>query len=292
MKKTVIGIDIGGSTTKIVGFHFKNNGQPELIAPQVVRATDPVTSMYGAFGKFTDQNGLTLDQIDRVMMTGVGSSVSQNPIYGLPCRKVSEFTCVGLGGLYLSGLQEAVVVSMGTGTALIHAKAKALDENGAPIVSNENDTEIEYLGGTGVGGGTLIGLTKKMTGVASIEHIEQICRDGNIENVDLRVGDISRDSFPNMNEKLTAANFGKVSDLATPSDIALGVTNLVAETIFMMAIFAARSFGLKDIVLIGNLTTLPPVRRVFEELQDSFGVRFIIPENSQYGTVIGAALYR
>ena len=292
MKKTVIGIDIGGSTTKIVGFHFENSGQPELIAPQVVRATDPVTSMYGAFGKFTDQNGLTLDQIDRVMMTGVGSSVSQNPIYGLPCRKVSEFTCVGLGGLYLSGLQEAVVVSMGTGTALIHAKAKALDENGAPIVSNENDTEIEYLGGTGVGGGTLIGLTKKMTGVASIEHIEQICRDGDIENVDLRVGDISRDSFPNMNEKLTAANFGKVSDLATPSDIALGVTNLVAETIFMMAIFAARSFGLKDIVLIGNLTTLPPVRRVFEELQDSFGVRFIIPENSQYGTVIGAALYR
>jgi type II pantothenate kinase len=226
------------------------------------------------------------------MMTGVGSSVSQNPIYGLPCSKVSEFTCVGLGGLYLSGLQEAIVVSMGTGTALIHAKAKNLDESGAPIVSNEQDTEIEYLGGTGVGGGTLIGLTKKLTGVATIEHIEQICRDGNIENVDLRVGDISRDSFPNMNEKLTASNFGKVSDLATPSDIALGVANLVAETIFMMAIFAARSFGLKDIVLIGNLSTLPPVRRVFDELQDSFGVRFIIPENSQYGTVIGAALYR
>ena len=292
MKKTVIGIDIGGSTTKIVGFHFEQNKKPALIAPQFVRATDPVTSMYGAFGKFTDQNGLTLDNIDRVMMTGVGSSVSQNPIYGLPCRKVSEFTCVGLGGLYLSGLQEAIVVSMGTGTALIHAKAKNLDESGAPIVSNEEDTVIDYLGGTGVGGGTLVGLTKRMTGVATIEHIEQICREGNIENVDLRVGDISRDRFPNMNEKLTASNFGKVSDLATQSDIALGVANLVAETIFMMAIFAARSFGLKDIVLIGNLSTLPPVRRVFEELQDSFGVRFIIPENSQYGTVIGAALYR
>ena len=292
MKKTVIGIDIGGSTTKIVGFRFEENKKPTLIEPQFVRATDPVTSMYGAFGKFTDQNGLSLENIDRVMMTGVGSSVSQNPIYGLPCRKVSEFTCVGLGGLYLSGLEEAIIVSMGTGTALIHAKAKHLDEHGAPIVSNEEDTEIEYLGGTGVGGGTLIGLTKKMTGVATIEHIEQICREGNIENVDLRVGDISRDRFPHMNEKLTAANFGKVSDLATPNDIALGVANLVAETIFMMAIFAARSFGLRDIVLIGNLSTLPPVRRVFEELQDSFGVRFIIPENSQYGTVIGAALYR
>jgi hypothetical protein len=58
----------------------------------------------------------------------------------------------------------------------------------------------------------------------------------------------------------------------------------------MMSIFAARAFGLKDIVLIGNLSTLTPVRRVFDELQHSFGVRFLIPENSQFGTVIGAAL--
>jgi type II pantothenate kinase len=287
----VIGIDVGGSTTKIVGFKIDENGR-SLISPFLVKATDPITSIYGAFGKFTSENGLAISDIDRIMVTGVGASYLKDSIYGLNCHSVPEFTAVGLGGLYLSGLQEAIVVSMGTGTALIHAKAKNLDESGAPIVSSEQDTVIDYLGGTGIGGGTLVGLTKRMTGVATIEHIEQICREGNIENVDLRVGDISRDRFPDMNEKLTASNFGKVSDLATPSDIALGVANLVAETIFMMAIFAARSFGLKDIVLIGNLSTLPPVRRVFDELQDSFGVRFIIPENSQYGTVIGAALYR
>ena len=292
MKKNVIGIDIGGSTTKIVGFRFEDGKKPVLIEPQFVRATDPITSMYGAFGKFTSQNGLDLDQIDRVMMTGVGSSFSESPIYGLSCQKVPEFTCIGLGGLYLSGLKEAIVVSMGTGTALIHAKAKNFTEDGQPIVSNEQNTQIEYLGGTGVGGGTLIGLTKRLTGVDTIEHIEQICREGNLDNVDLRVGDISHDRFPTMNENLTAANFGKVSDLATPSDIALGVSNLVAETIFMMSIFAARSFGIRDIVLIGNLSTLPPVRRVFEGLQQNFGVRFVIPENSQFGTVIGAALYR
>lgn len=291
MKKNVIGIDIGGSTTKIVGFRFEDEKKPVLIQPQFVRATDPITSMYGAFGKFTAQNGLSLDQIERVMMTGVGSSFSDNPIYGLSCQKVSEFTCIGLGGLYLSGLKEAIVVSMGTGTALIHAKANEVSENGTPIVSNEQNTQIEYLGGTGVGGGTLIGLTKRLTGVDTIEHIEQICREGDLANVDLRVGDISHDRFPTMNQNLTAANFGRVSDLATPSDIALGVSNMVAETIFMMSIFAARSFGIKDIVLIGNLSTLPPVRRVFEGLQQGFGVRFVIPENSQFGTVIGAALY-
>ena len=61
----VIGIDVGGSTTKIVGFKADENGKPkELIAPQFVRATDPITSIYGALGKFTHQNGLALSDIE------------------------------------------------------------------------------------------------------------------------------------------------------------------------------------------------------------------------------------
>ena len=65
--KTVIGIDVGGSTTKIVGFKYNNEGKRELVPPQYVRATDPVTSIYGAFGKFTLENGLKLDKIDKVI---------------------------------------------------------------------------------------------------------------------------------------------------------------------------------------------------------------------------------
>ena len=58
----------------------------------------------------------------------------------------------------------------------------------------------------------------------------------------------------------------------------------------MLSVFAARNFGIKDIVLIGNLTSLEPIRRVFEDHAETFGVRFLIPENSQFGTVIVAAL--
>ena len=78
----VIGIDVGGSTTKIVGFR-KDKGKKELIQPQFVQANDPITSIYGAFGKFTDENGLALSSIDKVMMTGVGSSYLKNGLYGL-----------------------------------------------------------------------------------------------------------------------------------------------------------------------------------------------------------------
>ena len=280
MIRTVIGIDVGGTTTKIVGFQKKENGERVLIAPQFVRATDPLTSIYGAFGKFTSENGLELSDIDRILMTGAGSSVITNGIYNLKCVSVPEFSGSGIGGLYLSGLEEAIVVSMGTGTAINHAKR-----------TGSNTYEIRYLGGTGVGGGTLVGLSRKMLGLDTVEHIEQLAKDGNLDNVDLRIKDIARNhSYHGINENLTAANFGKVSDMATPADLALGISNMVAETVAMLAIFAARAHSTTDIVLIGNLTTIAPIRSVFESLGDSFGVRFIIPENAQFGTVIGAAL--
>lgn len=274
---TVIGIDVGGSTTKIVG--FKNiSGKQELIEPLFVRATDAITSVYGAFGKFTMQNGLALSDVDKVMMTGVGSSFMDKPIYSLDCQKVSEFESVGLGGLYLSGLDEAIVVSMGTGTALIHAKK----QNGA--------TKTRYLGGTGVGGGTLLGLSRKMIGVDTIEHLEQLAADGNLDNVDLRIKDISGDDSFQINGDITASNFGKLSDIATKNDIALGIANMVAETIAMLAVFAARSFNIGTVVLTGNLTSLKAITSVFEDLESSFGVKFVIPELAQFATVIGAAL--
>ena len=277
----VLGIDVGGSTTKIVGFRESSNGSRTLMPPLFVRATDPITSIYGALGRYTAENGLALSDIRRVMTTGVGSSYLSGPIYNLECRSVPEFSGVGLGGLYLSGLDEAIIVSMGTGTALVHAK-KAPD----------GTTAIEYLGGTGVGGGTLLGLTKKMLGVDTISHIEQLCEGGDLSKIDLTIKDITQQGqFPEMSINLTASNFGNLSDLADSHDIALGIANMVAETIFMMAIFAARSKGVADIVLTGNLTTISPIRRVFEGLASHFGVRFIIPENSSFGTVIGAALY-
>ena len=70
MRRVVIGIDVGGTTTKIVGFRENGSAGKELIAPQFVRATDPLTSVYGALGKFTVQNGLELPDIDRILMTG------------------------------------------------------------------------------------------------------------------------------------------------------------------------------------------------------------------------------
>ncbi len=277
--RTIIGIDVGGSTTKIVGFRVSDNNNIKLISPQFVRAADPITSIYGAFGRFTSENNLDISSIDRVMMTGVGSTFVTKPLYSLECRAVPEFTSVGLGGLYLSGLDEAIIVSMGTGTAVIHAK------------HNKNKTETNYLGGTGVGGGTLIGLSRKILGVDTIEHIEQLCEGGDLNKIDLRIKDISDNSlFPSVSHELTASNFGKLSDLAGRHDIALGIANMVAETIAMISIFAARTYKIKDIILTGRLASFAPIRKTIIGLGPSFDVNFSVPENAGFCTVIGAAL--
>lgn len=271
----VIGIDVGGSTTKIVGFD-KTDGGNKLIHPLFVRATDPMTALYGAFGKFTDENNIELSDIDIVKVTGVGSAKVTKPIYGLECKAVPEFDCIGLGGLYLSGLEEAIVVSLGTGTAIIHAK------RGEPM---------EYLGGTGVGGGTLVGLSKELLGLSDIVNIQELAEEGDLNNVDWRIRHITKkEILPGAPDMLTASNFGNVSEIATKADIALGIINMVFETIAMVARFAAKSYGLRDIVLTGNLTTLSQAPAIFNGLNAMFDLNFMIPKNSQFGTVIGAAL--
>lgn len=275
----VIGIDVGGSTTKIVGFRVSENGGKKLIPPQLVTANDPITSTYGAFGKFTEENGIEMSEISKIMMTGVGSSFVKKDIFGLPCERVPEFNSIGRGALYLSGLDEALAVSLGTGTALVHAK---------------RGEKMNYLGGTGVGGGTLVGLSKLLLHAESMEHIIEYAECGDLDNVDLKIKHMTENgTLSILSSELTASNFGNVSDLATKEDLALGIMNMVFETVGMVSIFAAHQVRCENIILTGNLTQIGFCEKKFAEfntMKDNYGVNFIIPENSQFGTVIGTAL--
>jgi Pantothenate kinase, acetyl-CoA regulated len=265
----VIGIDIGGSTTKIVGFDGKT-----MISPFLVRANDPVASVYGAFGKFLNINSLNIDDIERIMITGVGSSFVNNRLFGIPTGKVDEFMAIGMGGLFLSNLKKAIIVSMGTGTALVKA---------------ENNTAV-HLGGTGVGGGTLLGLSNRMLNVRHFEELIETAAGGDLSNVDLTIGDISKEALENLPSETTASNFGKISDLVTKADLAMGIINLVFQTIGMIAVFNTRIDNIRDVVLTGNLTNVPQSQNIFEQLSVMYDVNFQTPQNAEYATAAGAAI--
>lgn len=267
----ILGIDIGGSTTKIVG--LKPDGS--VIAMQRVQAQDPITSLYGALGNFLFSNNLELRDIDTIALTGVGASYVEGDIYGIPTEKVEEFTAVGTGGLALSGQERAVVVSMGTGTAFIWS---------------EKDKDVLHLCGSGVGGGSIAGLCSRLCGTRKYEQIIRLASDGNVNNIDLTVGDITRNTHPSLPLDITAANFGNVSDSATAGDFAAGVVNMVLQSIGTTAVMSCRSCNCDTVVLTGFMAKLPQAEECFSLFTRLHGIQFIIPENAAFATSIGAAL--
>lgn len=267
----VVGIDIGGSTTKIAGF----DGD-KMLTPVQISANNPIASLFGAFGKFLYDNGLELKDIAQVNLTGVGSAMVEQPIYGLPTYVVDEFSANGIGGGYFAGdADEFMVVSMGTGTSFVGVKNKV------PM----------HMGGIGIGGGTIIGLSKLILNTHDIEKIQDLAAGGEVGHIDLRIGDISTKPLPGLNMEITASNFGKASSRANCEDKAAGIVHMVLETICQTAVLIAQGTGIREFVLIGNLINFPECEHICAMIKTMYpDIHVIVPEDGEYGTAIGAAL--
>jgi len=267
LSKIVLGIDVGGSTTKIVG---QKDGK--CFGMLQVRAADQVTSMYGAIGNLLSKHGFAPENVEKIYLTGVGASFINEQIYGIETKKVNEFTAIGHGALSLTGLDEALIVSMGTGTAFVRA-----DKN-----------EITHLGGSGVGGGTIIGLAERMFGKNDIDAIIALAENGNLKNTDLFVSDIMCNELHSLPADLTAANFGKIKSTASDPDIALGIINMVFETIGMLTMFALKNDKINEVVLTGTLATFPQADTVFSKFSKLMGMKYTIPGDAIFATALGA----
>ena len=270
MKKIVIGIDVGISTTKIVGIDEKGM----VISPIRIKATDPITSLYGAFGKYLHDNKIKLDEVEHVMLTGVGAAYIDEHIYGLPTSKSEEFIADGLGAKYESKLDRMIVVSMGTGTSLV----KCDGEN------------IKHIGGIGIGGGTLAGLSRIMLKTDDIKQITNLAKDGDVSKINLLIKDISAKPLPGLPMSAVASLFSNAKTNASREDIAKGLIWMVLQCIGSATILSSLESGIKDFVLIGNLSLLPLCREVYPAMEKVYEVRFHVPKYSEFCTAIGAAL--
>ena len=267
----ILGIDVGGTTTKVVG--LDSAGTP--LSMLRVRAEDQVTSLFGALGNYLNSNQLTLRDVRQVVLTGVGASYVDGDIYGLPTCRVDEFSASGMGALSLSGQDRAVVATMGTGTAFLLA---------------EKGKGVEHLCGSGIGGGTLGGLCRKLVGMERFGQIKKLALSGDLGQVDLTIQDMTKSPAATLDPTLTAANFGNLAEDATCADVAAGAVNLVLQAIGTMTVLACRCCGTDTVVLTGSMTTLDQVKPNFENFQRLYGVHYIVPENATFATAIGAAL--
>ena len=267
--KTAIGIDVGISTTKIVGIR-----DGKVVSPLRIKATDPITSLYGAFGKYLYDNKIELQDVERVMLTGVGAAYIDKPVYGLPTEKAEEFIADGLGAQFESHLQRMIVVSMGTGTSLVACAGH----------------DIRHIGGIGIGGGTLSGLSRLLLKTDDVRQISALALQGDVSNINLLIGDISAHPLPGLPMDATASLFANAQANASREDVALGLICMVLQAIGSASVLSALNSEIKDFVMIGNLTLLPQCKFLFPAMEKLYGVHFIIPKYSEFCTAIGAAL--
>lgn len=264
-----LGVDLGGSMTKVVLLQ-----EERVVAKLRLPAREPATDAEAAVRQILREQALSPDRISTIALTGLGMSSVEGDILGIPTHRVGELSAIGQGGLHLSGLEQALVVSMGTGTAFIRC-------DGAGIT---------HLGGSGVGGGTLTGLGKLLLGTDDAEVLTDIARTGELSKVDLTIADLTKNVVTTLPPYTTVSNFAGCSSQTEAADLALGLLNMIYQTVGIMAVLACKGTELRDIVVTGSVAGLPQAGELLGQVAMLHNVRFIIPEDAPYATAIGAVL--
>ena len=262
----IIGVDLGTSGTKLAA------RGPQRLSFQRRPTVRGETLAARAVEQFLDWAEVPRNEVDRLVLTGVRTSFFTRPLLGLPTFTVPEFEAIGRG--MIAGVERVLVVSMGTGTALVMAGPEG----------------CAHLGGSGIGGGTLSGLGLLLLGEGRPDRIGQMALRGRPEKVDLLMGDICKVDLPNLQRDMTAANFGHVAPDAAPEDIALGLVTMVLQSAGLAASFTLRGKDVRDVALTGALTQLPQAREQFDFMEECFHLRFHLSDTAAYATAYGAAV--
>lgn len=216
-----------------------------------------------------------------VGVTGGRSRELPERLAGLRVVQVSEPEAIGRGGSALSGATNALVVSCGTGTAMVTADVAA--------------GRFRHVTGTPVGGGTLEGLGQRLLGVGRASEVAELAALGDASAVDSTLADVLGAGVGDLPPSATAASLAKlrsVEQAPADADLAAGLVTMVAQTIALIAINAARATDVEDVVFVGRLATFPTVRSMLRAVFAVYGYkpepRF--PEEAERATALGAAL--
>jgi type II pantothenate kinase len=187
---------------------------------------------------------------------------------------IAEIDAIGFGGAALADCSECVVVSMGTGSAVVH-------------FANNNTA---HLGGSGIGGGTIKGLSTLICGLDNPSQIEALALEGDAAKLNLTISDLGYEQISFLGADMTASNFADLKSQKV-EDQAAAILDLVGETVGIIASICARSVNCRDrIVMVGKVAQNQFIRQVLNLVGKLYQTTFIFPENPGYATVYGATV--
>ncbi len=259
-RELVLGIDIGASTTK---FALVKNGTcvKEYRKPDEQSFEDALNA-FGYAG------------VKRIAVTGVGSSFIKGDLRGIPTVRRDEFASVSRGATKLSKKLNTLVVSVGTGTSFTRI---------TPV-------RAWHVGGTGLGGGMLRGLSGRLCGTEDMEELQALAANGDLHAIDLQLKDVFEGTLSHLTPTATVASMEKLSAQSMREDIAAGLCNMIFQSIGVMAVFAAKRHLTRTIIMVGTITDWPIAQRSLDEVASLHNVKFIVPDHAAFATAIGAAL--
>jgi type II pantothenate kinase len=123
---------------------------------------------------------------------------------------------------------------------------------------------------------------------------------GHSNAVDLSLADVITGPIGTLPATATAVNFGRLARLpleASRNDKAAALVNLIGQVIALLAISAARaetpanSPSAAPIVVIGHMTDMQSIQRVFELVSQYYSTPIHVPEQGGYFTALGALLH-
>jgi len=217
---------------------------------------------------------------DRIGLTGGGTARLVAVLEGRDLRPVSEFEAWARGAPVLAGRAgwtlppRYLLVSLGTGTSALAVE----------------DGIARRVGGTALGGGTLLGLARLLCRVDSFAEIVALAARGDRGRVDLRVGDVYPEGDIPLPPELTASNFAKLAS-REPADLAHALLGLVGENVGIPCAAMAAALGIDTLVFGGGvLEDNPQLEEILRRTVELSGreARFL-PHGAFCGAV-GAAV--
>lgn len=269
MRDRSAAIDFGASNTDVVvddgdtlrRWNLPSQGQPDEARVREVLAAGALTPSDVAWIAVTGGNRERLPAL-----------IDQRPLY-----KIDEVRAIGRGGLALARVDRGLVTSAGSGTAVVSA-----DPDGA-----------RHITGSGVGGGTLVGLGRMLLGITDPHELDRLARAGSPTGLNLTIREILGGAIGTLPPDTTAVNFGRVARHpvdATPADTAAALVNMVGQVIAIIAVNAARATQQEHIIIVGHLSDLQSVRETFALVGQFYGATLQVPEFGGYATATGALL--
>ncbi|NOZ80460.1 MAG: hypothetical protein GXP63_02210 [DPANN group archaeon] len=210
-----------------------------------------------------------LPKISTLHYTRSNRKTMEGAFLGVEVKQEDELKALVRGARYLSRKKTGLVVSLGTGTAIM--------------------VDGKHAGGTPIGGGMIQGLCELLTGTSDLHEISNLARQGNIQKTATLIKNIYPKGIGGLHPNDIASYFSRVS-YPNRGDIALAIITVVGETLGMIVGMTAKAHRARNVVMVGNVSKIKQVTSLIEKRARRIAgksVTFTVPKNAEYAVAIG-----